>query len=53
MRVGSNKWRKESISRRSRASDAVVSALFFSKEETAADFGKRRFGEVMGVEERL
>lgn len=31
----------------------MVSPLGFNKEEATADFGKRRFGEVVGVEERL
>lgn len=63
----SRKLRKGSISRESRTSDAVVSPLFvfvclfgwlvgwlvFSREEATSDFGNRKFGEEMGVEERL
>lgn len=47
---GLRKLRKESILGRVRG---VVSLLGFNKEEVIVDFGKRRFGEVVGVEERL
>lgn len=52
MEGGRSESRKESTSRRSRASDAVVSPLVFSKEEATSDFGTR-FGEVMRAEDRV
>ena len=52
MRVGSKKVEKGKHFKEVKSIRCCVSALFFGKEETAADFGKRRFREVMRVEER-